>query len=133
MKSGGILTISGLGLLLFGLFAITRARPCDPGSCGIDLNAIAYTLGLGLLALAVARFLWTGWHGTALAWLVGAPVAAILVWTLYELIRQAMPAPGIGILGEMTAPTVSVAVGGSVLLVGWIRHSRASSGVLHGN
>ncbi len=123
MRSSGILFVSGLGLLFFGLFAITRARPCEPGSCGADANGIAYAFGLVLFSLAVARFGWLGWQGNGVAWLVAAPAAGVLTWTLYELVRQGVPLYGIGILGEMTAPTASIVVGLGVLFVGWLRRS----------
>jgi hypothetical protein len=124
MRIGAILVASGLGLLLFGIFAITRARPCETASCGVDVNAIAYGVGLVLLSLGAGRFFWTGWHGSGMSWVIAAAAAGILAWTLYELIRQGVPLYGIGILGEMTAPTVTVVVGIGVIVIGWLRQTR---------
>jgi membrane protease YdiL (CAAX protease family) len=129
MRIGASLLVSGLILILFGLFAITRARPCLDESCGLDLNSTTLSLGLVLLALAVARLIWTGWHGSGVSWLVAAPAAGVLTWTIYEVVRQGVPLYGIGVLGEMTAPTLSVAVGVAVIVSGLLRQGRSSRDV----
>lgn len=124
MRIGIVLLLGGLGLVLFGLFAITRARPCPTESCGVDLNSAAFVSGLSLLSLGVARLFWSGWHGSGVSWLIAAPAGGILTWTLYEVVRQGVPLYGIGILGEMTAPTISTAAGIVIIAIGWLRRGR---------
>jgi len=54
MRIVALLLVTGLGLVLFGLFAITRARPCPTESCGIDLNSNALGLRVFILVLGGA-------------------------------------------------------------------------------
>ena len=109
----------GLALLGAGIFSF---------NAGPTSTAVVYVAGITLTSLALASFIRTGWHGSGISWLVASPTAAILTWTLYELIRQGVPLYGIGILGEMTAPAVSFAVAAAILVVGWLRTSRFDGG-----
>jgi hypothetical protein len=112
-----------LGCLLigFGIFGapFACARPGVPCS-GPSVAAATLSIGLASSAVGLLLLLRVGWAGTRRAWLLAAPVAATLTWTGYELIRQG-PAPGIGLLGEMTAPALVAAVVASILLVAWFR------------
>jgi membrane protease YdiL (CAAX protease family) len=118
MKVGVVAVAIGLPVLGIGVFLI--------GDRSGRMTTAAYVLGLLLLSLGVARLFWAGWHGSVLSWVIAAPVAAVLAWTLYELVRQEVRLYGIGILGEMTAPTLSAAVGVGALVAGWLRHGKAS-------
>jgi membrane protease YdiL (CAAX protease family) len=115
MKLGVLAVAIGLPLLGLGVFAI----PYDTGRT-------MYVVGLVLLSFGVARLVWAGWHRSDVSWVIAAPAAGILTWTLYELVRQEARLYGIGVLGEMTAPTLSAAVGVGFLVVGWLRHGHAS-------
>lgn len=104
----------GIPLLTIGVFLVR----------GGDISRVGYTLGLLLISFAVARLVWLGWRGRGWAWLVAAPPAAILTWTIYELVRQTPPYPPIGFLGTDTAPLLSAVSAIGLVTVGWLR-SRA--------
>jgi hypothetical protein len=116
MKVGAVALVIGLLLLGVGIFLM--------GDRSGQINLWAYLIGLLLTTAAVTRLVYAGWHGSPGSWLVAAPGAAVLTWTLYELVRQQLPMPQIGVLGEMTAPTVSIAVAGATVVIGALRLSR---------
>ena len=114
MKLGLAAVVIGIPLLGLGIFLIH----------GGQIAATAYRVGLPLLAIGVARLLWAGWRGNIASWVLAAPAAGILTWTLYELIRQSVPLPEIGVLGEMTAPTLTAVVIIGIIVVGGLRLAR---------
>jgi hypothetical protein len=118
MRLGVAAIALGLPFLAIGIFLL--------GDRSGQITRTGYVVGLALLLFGVARLFWAGWHGSFLSWVIAAPAAAILNWTLYELVRQEVPMYGIGILGEMTAPTLSSAVGIGALVVGWLGRGRDS-------
>jgi membrane protease YdiL (CAAX protease family) len=118
MKVGTIAVLIGSLLLGFGVFML--------GDRSGRITGSALVLGLLLLSFGVARLVWAGWHGSASAWIVAAPPAAILTWTLYELVRQGVPLYGIGIFGEMTAPILSSAVGIGIVVMGRLGGGRST-------
>jgi hypothetical protein len=114
----------GALLMAFG-FAIGPfmcARPDLPCE-GPTLAGVAFYGGVMLMTVGLARLLWAGWHGSRIGWLIAAPAAGLLTWVVYERIRQG-PLPGIGILGTMTAPTLSLAVAIGVIAVAVLRTAR---------
>ena len=100
----------GLPSLALGIFVV-------PGG---DLGLVTFTTGLVLLILAVARLIWLARRGTPWAWELAALPAAILTWTVYEVLRQTPPYPQIGVLGLSTAPVLSLAVAAACLTMGWL-------------
>ena len=118
LKVGGVGVAIGLPLLGIGTFMM--------GDRSGRITGTAYAVGLLLLAVGVARLYWAGWHGSTVSWVIAAPAAGVITWTLYELVRQGVPLYGIGILGEMTPPTLSAAVVIGTPAIGWMRRGRAS-------
>jgi hypothetical protein len=115
MKLGLAAVIIGLPLLGLGVFLLR----------GGQIAATAYSVGLTMLAIGVARLLWAGLRGNIVSWLFVAPAAGILTWTLYELIRQSIPLPEIGVLDEMTAPTLTAAVMIGIVAIGVFHFARS--------
>lgn len=115
MKLGLGAVVVGIPLLGLGIFLMR----------GGLIAATAYYVGLPLLAIGVARLLWAGWRGSIASWLVAAPAAGILTWALYELIRQGVPLPEIGVLDEMTAPMLSATVMIGIIVIGGVRLARS--------
>lgn len=113
MKLSVVASLLGMLLLTLGIFVL--------GGRSYPINLAAYVAGLGLLALGVTRLAWLGWRGSGRSWLIAALPAAILTWTLYELVRQTPPYLPIGILGEHTAPLVSTTVAVGLVAIGWFR------------
>jgi hypothetical protein len=106
----------GIPSLAIGIFLVR----------GGDVSRLAFTVGLVLLTLAVVRLVRLGRRGTPWAWEIAALPAAILTWTIYELVRQSPPYPPIGVLGTSTAPVLSLAVAFACLTMGWLRRSPAA-------
>jgi membrane protease YdiL (CAAX protease family) len=114
VKLGAYAIATGLPILGLAIFGMGMPSPWP-----------MYVVGLTLLSFGVARLVWSGWRGSESSWLVAAPAAAILTWTLYELVRQEVPLYGIGILGEMTAPSLSGATAVGILVIGWVSRGRS--------
>jgi hypothetical protein len=117
MKPGILAVTIGMVLLGFGIFMM--------GDRSGRITGSAYLLGFTLLSLGIARLLWLGSKGRVASWFLVALPAAVFAWAFYELIRQAIPLPGIGILGEMTAPTLSAAVALGLIVIGGSRLARS--------
>lgn len=113
MKLSIVASLLGMLLLTLGVFVL--------GGRSYPINLVAYVAGLVLLSLGVARLAWLGWRGSGRSWLIAALPAAILSWTVYELVRQTPPYLPIGILGEYTAPLVSTIVAVGLVAIGWFR------------
>lgn len=111
MKLGLAALVVGIPLLAFGVFVVR----------GGEVTVTAYWAGFVLLSLGVARLLWAGWRGSRASWLLGAPAAGLLAWTLYERVRQTPPYPPISVLGADTAPILSAGVAVGLVLAGWLR------------
>lgn len=113
MQLSVVASLLGMLLLMLGIFVL--------GSRSYPINLAAYVAGLVLLSLGAARLAWLGWRGSGRSWFIAALPAAILSWTVYELVRQTPPYLPIGILGEYTAPLVSTLVAVGLLAIGWFR------------
>jgi hypothetical protein len=113
MRVGVVSALVGMLLLALGIFVL--------GGRSYPVNLAAYVAGLGFLSLAVARLAWLGRRGDGRNWLIAALPAAILTWTVYELVRQTPPYPPIGVLGEYTAPLLSSVVAVGLVAIGWLR------------
>jgi hypothetical protein len=117
MKLGTVAATVGMLLLGFGIFMI--------GDRSGRITGTALVAGFVLLSLGISRLIWAGWHGSQASCFLVAVPAAVFTWAFYELIRQAIPLPAIGVLGEMTAPTLSTAVAVGILVIGWLRPVRS--------
>ena len=84
--------------------------------------------GLTLLLVGIVRLAYEGRQSRGWSLLIAAPAAGVLTWTLYELIRQGLPMPSIGVLDEMTAPVLSAAAV-LALVVAWLVVRRSSSDI----
>lgn len=113
MKLSVVASLLGMLFLTLGIFVL--------GGRSYPINLVAFVAGLGLLSLGVALLAWLGWQGSDRSWLIAALPAAILTWTVYELVRQTPPYLPIGILGEYTAPLLSTIVAVGLVAVGWFR------------
>jgi hypothetical protein len=118
MKSGVVTFVLGTMLLGFGVFSMFYG----------DVARIAYFVGLVLLVVAIAQLIWSGWHGRRASWPVGALAAAIVTWTIYELVRQTPPYPDVGFLETYTAPLISSVAAALLLAIGLWRTFRSSAG-----
>jgi hypothetical protein len=118
MKAGVLALTSGLALLGIGVFLI--------GDRSGQINRTAYVAGLTLLLVGMVRLAYLGRESRGWSLLIAAPAAGVVTWTLYELIRQGLPMPSIGVLGEMTAPVLSASAT-FALVVGWLVVRRSSS------
>lgn len=116
MKLGLAGIAVGIPLVGLGIFMIH----------GGELGLAAYVIGLAALSSGTARMIWAGRRGSGIPWLLAAAPAGALTWVVYELGRQNVPLPGIGILEEMTAPTLSFTVAAILLLAGVFRVARSS-------
>jgi len=130
-RTGAAVAFLGFLFILGGLFgSVGRCAvpgvPCPSPSW----NEILAFLGLGILVIGIALLIWSGWRGSAAAWVLAAIAVVPAVWFLYELGRQELcplisdPAASDACLtayGEMTAPVLSYSVGGVLLGVGWLR------------
>jgi hypothetical protein len=74
------------------------------------------------LVLGVLVLVWSGWRGNLASSVFGAAAAVPATWRLYELVRQGVPLPEIGVLDEMTAPALAATVALVILVVGAVRH-----------
>ena len=109
VRLGSIALVAGAILLGFGVAG--RIFPSAMGLAG-------YYGGFVVLFVSLVAFLKAGWQGDGLAWLIATLPAAILTWAMYELVRQTPPYPPVGVLGEMTAPTLSALVAVAIVVVG---------------
>ena len=117
MRTGTAAATFGMLLLGFGIFML--------GDRSGRITGTAYIAGFVLLSLGIARLVWAGWHGSNVSWFLVAMPAAVFTWTFYELIRQGIPLPEIGVLDEMTAPILSAAVAVATVVIGWLRLGRS--------
>ena len=113
MRLGFVASLLGMFLLTLGIFVL--------GGRSYPVNLYAYVLGIVLTALGVGRLVWVGWRGSGRSWLVAALPAAILTWTLYELVRQDPFYLPVGFLGTYTAPLLSSTVAAGLVAIGWFR------------
>ena len=124
MKLGTTLLVVAAILVGYGVFGMDRSGVTSRPS---------YFIGLGLMAMSLGLLVRAGWRGDGGSWMVAAVGFVIATWTVYELLRQSVcpllddTAGRIACLtayGEMTAPTLSFAVGAVVLVAGWVRLRR---------
>ena len=135
MKGGTIAAVVGTVAIFVGLFGLLGrcAVPGAPCPSPSPNEIVAYG-GLAALIIGVALLLRAGWRGTFGGWAVAAVTSVPATWFVYELVRQegcpqlADPEAadacigGFGFgLGEMTAPTISMAVAGVILVLGLFR------------
>jgi membrane protease YdiL (CAAX protease family) len=118
MKFGVIGTAIGLLLLGDGVFSM--------GDRSGLTNQRLYVAGLTLLMVGIVRLAYVGRQSRGWSLLFAAPAAGVLTWTLYELIRQGLPMPTIGVLAEMTAPVLST-ISTLTLVVAWLAVRRSTS------
>lgn len=125
-KTGALMALAGSALIFVGLFGMlgrcaVPGAPCPSPSAG----EIAAYGGLVILVLGVFILVRSGWRGHLASSVLGALAAVPATWTFYEIVRQGIPLPGIGVLDEMTAPVLSAAVALTILLVGAMRRARS--------
>ena len=125
-KAGALIALVGSVLIFVGLFGMlgrcaVPGAPCPSPSLG---EVAAYG-GLLLLVLGVLILVRSGLRGNLASSALGAVAALPATWTLYEVLRQGVPLPAIGVLDEMTAPALSTAVALAILGVGVVSHVRS--------
>ena len=112
-----VLFVAGSAMLFWGIFGFWR---------GSGAPTILILIGVTLLVLATIGLLGLGWHGSVVAWPIGAVAIGILTWFGYEVLRQSPLRPEIGVLGTMTAPVLSATVAAAVLAIGAWRRRRGT-------
>lgn len=132
-RVGALAAVLGVLLILVGLFSFGGcARPGVPCPSPSWNEVVAY-LGIVVLILGLGMLVWSGWRGSRASWALAAVAAVPATWIVYELARQSVcpllsdPALSLACLtafGEMTAPVLSVGVGGFVLVAGSLRWRR---------
>jgi len=120
MKYGTLAVATGVLLLGAGVFLM--------GDRSGLTNGRLYVAGLALLFVGIIRLAYAGRQSRGWSLLVAAPAAGVLTWTLYELIRQGLPMPSIGVFDEMTAPLLSAIVT-SALAAAWLIVRRSTSDI----
>lgn len=120
------MALIGSLLIFVGVFGMlgrcaVPGAPCPSPSPG---EVAAYG-GLIVLVLGVFILVRSGLRGSLASSALGALAAIPATWTLYEVVRQGVPLPGIGVLEEMTAPALSATVALAILVVGAVSHVRS--------
>ena len=125
-KTGTLIALVGSLLIFVGLFGMLGrcARP-DVPCPSPSLGEVSAYGGLLVLVFAVFILVRSGLRGNFSSAALGAVAALPATWTLYEVVRQGVPLPGIGVLDEMTAPALSAAVALAIVVVGAMRHLRS--------
>jgi hypothetical protein len=130
-RAGILAAVVGAVSIFVGVFGFmgrcaVAVAPCPSPSP----NEIFAYGGLVALVVGVALLVLAGWRGSLRGWALAAVGSVPATWFTYEVVRQegcpliADPNAARACLrafGEMTAPTLSLGVAATLLLVGFLK------------